>query len=125
VLISVGVSAVLLDGRPVKGTRLWQSAGSPIIQGRSRRQRPSWQQWLPAWMVASAMAAGLLYLFPATSAVSRWALASGILGALLGAVFGVGVTRAMGWRFPLLWGVVVGVLGAAALLVVGTMLLPT
>ena len=38
---------------------------------------------------------------------------------LLGAVIGVQVSRSMGWRFPLLWGAVVGVLGAAVLLVAG------
>jgi predicted MFS family arabinose efflux permease len=109
----------------VKGTKLWQAAGSPIIQGRSRRQRPSWQQWLPAWVAALAFVAGLVYLAPATSSGSPWAVASGVLGALLGAVVGVEVTRAMGWRFPFLWGAVLGVCGAAVLLVAGTMLLPT
>jgi hypothetical protein len=108
----------------VKGTKLWQAAGSPIIQGQSRRQRPSWQQWLPAWAVVSACALGLLYAFPTLAGGSKWALPSALVGALLGALIGVEVSRAMGWRFPLLWGTILGVLGAAVLMALGVTVLP-
>jgi hypothetical protein len=108
----------------VKGTKLWQAAGSPIIQGRSRRQRPSWQQWLPAWIIASAVTVGFLLLVPAASQGSTWSTAGCILGALVGAFAGVEITRAMGWRFPLFWGAVVGLVGAGVLLALTTALLP-
>jgi hypothetical protein len=108
----------------VKGTKLWQAAGSPIIQGQSRRQRPSWQQWLPAWAVVSAVALGVLYAFPALAGGSKWAQPSAIVGGLLGSVIGVEVSRAMGWRFPFLWGTILGLLGAAVLLALGVTVLP-
>jgi len=107
----------------VKGTKLWQAAGSPIIQGRSRRQRPSWQLWLPAWLVSAAFVAGLVILAPAVSGGFPWAAAWGIVGGLFGALAGVEVTRAMGWRFPLLWGAVIGIGGATALLALSAALL--
>jgi tetrahydromethanopterin S-methyltransferase subunit C len=108
----------------VKGTKLWQAAGSPIIQGQSRRQRPSWQQWLPAWAVVSACAVGLLYAYPALAGGAPWPLPSAIVGGLLGAVIGVEVARSMGWRFPLLWGAILGLVGAAALMALAVTVLP-
>jgi hypothetical protein len=108
----------------VKGTKLWQAAGSPIIQGQSRRQRPAWQQWLPAWVVVSACVLGLLYAVPALAGSSPWVLPGALVGGLLGAVIGVGVARSMGWRFSLLWGAILGVVGAAALLALAVAVLP-
>ncbi len=108
----------------MKGTKLWQSAGSPIIQGRSRRQRPSWQQWLPASLVVAALVIGFLFAVPSAGSGSPWAVPSGVVGGLLGAVIGVEMARAMGWRFPVLWGIILGVVGAAALLAVGVTVLP-
>jgi len=105
----------------LKGTKLWQSPGSPIIQGRSRRQRPAWQQWLPAVLVAALVAVALLY-------ASSWPggtplhYAVAIAGVVLGAFLGVRLTRAMGWRFALLWGSVAGVLCAAVLVSVAAAL---
>jgi len=96
-------------GERVKGTKLWQAAGSPIIQGRSRRQRPAWQQWVPAWALAAALVGAILYIAPGVAGGSRWAPLGDVVGALVGAVIGVEVTRAMGWRFPLIWGAIVGI----------------
>lgn len=100
----------------MKGTKLWQAAGSPIIQGRSRRQRPSWQEWLPAWIISISLLVWYVLSHSALSAASWWAMAGGVVGAFLGAVVGVFVARAMGWRFPWIWGAIIGVAGAAALL---------
>jgi hypothetical protein len=61
---------------------------------------------------------------PDLVAGSKWALPSALVGGLLGAVIGVEVSRAMGWRFPLLWGTVLGLVGAAALMALGVTVLP-
>ena len=101
----------------MKGTKLWQAPGSPIIQGRSRRQRPAWQQWLPASIISGLAATALVY-------GSEWPgdtplhYVLGIVGAVLGAYLGVRLSRAMGWRFPLLWGSVAGIMSAAVLVTV-------
>jgi hypothetical protein len=121
---TVGAWAASSRGKRVKGTKLWQAAGSPIIQGRSRRQRPSWQQWLPAWVVSGALVSAFVMLTPAMSSGSRWSVASGVAGALVGSVVGTEVSRAMGWRFPMFWGVVVGTCAAVLMVVVGASLLP-
>jgi hypothetical protein len=64
-------------------------------------------------------------LTPAMSNGSPWSLASGVVGALVGSVVGTEVSRAMGWRFPMLWGVVVGICAAVVLVVVGASFLPS
>ena len=99
----------------MKGTKLWQAAGSPIIQGRSRRQRPFWQQWLPAWIAAVAAVVWWVFFGPSASGGSAPVVAGVVVGAFLGAAAGVAIARVMGWRFPSVWGVIVGTGGAAAL----------
>lgn len=42
----------------MKGTKLWVEAGSPLIQGRSRRERPFWRDWLLACAGAILMGGG-------------------------------------------------------------------
>ena len=80
----------------MKGTRLWQSTGSPLISGRSRWQRPFWQPWLLASLV-SAVAVG------AWLGLEEPQLAFGVLaGVMLAAAFagaaaGVWVSRLAGW----------------------------
>ena len=108
----------------MKGTKLWQAAGSPIIQGRSRRQRPAWQQWAPAWIVSAALVGALLYAAPAFAGGSPYAAASCVIGALVGSVVGVEITRAMGWRFPLLWGAIIGIAGAVMFVALGAIVFP-
>jgi hypothetical protein len=63
-------------------------------------------------------------LTPAMSSGSRWPVASGVVGALVGSVVGTEVARAMGWRFPGVWGVLVGLCAAFGLVVVGASFLP-
>jgi hypothetical protein len=65
-----------------------------------------------------------MFLIPGMSVGSPWRAVGAILGALLGAVIGVEVTRAMGWRFPLVWGVIVGIGGAALLAAMGVTMMP-
>lgn len=65
----------------MKGTKLWQAAGSPIIQGRSRTDRSFLAVWIP-----SAIAA--LCLIVMYEAVIAWpgALSMGWLGGVARAV---------------------------------------
>lgn len=51
-----------------KGTKLWMEPRSPLIQGRSRMQRPLWRDWLATSLGASAIAAPLsVWLFDGLS----------------------------------------------------------
>ncbi len=107
----------------MKGTKLWQAPGSPIIQGRSRNQRPSWQQWLPAALVSAAIVVGYLYVSASQSGGSPWLFVGALVGAFLGALLGVRFTRSMAWRFPAAWGAVAGVAGAAFIVVLSANIL--
>jgi len=102
----------------VKGTRLWQAPGSPIIQGRSRTARPFWEVWLAGavWaqvvVLVSATAWELrspgLGVFAALDRVLLSMLIPSLAGCLLGSALGVLVGRAMGWRRLWLAGALVG-----------------
>lgn len=107
----------------MKGTKLWQAPGSPIIQGRSRTERPFWERWLGGFLGAEALvlvSALLLTLrqpsqdFGATmtSVVVSYLLPS-IPGCLVGAAIGVWLSRTMGWRRHWLVGAIAGALLAA------------
>ncbi len=41
-------------------TKLFQQAGSPLIQGLSRTRRPLWQEWLIAVVVSAPLTTALL-----------------------------------------------------------------
>jgi hypothetical protein len=107
----------------VKGTKLWQAPGSPIIQGRSRTERPFWERWLAAAVgaVALVFAVGLLLalrepgvaLGAALSSVALTYLLPALPGAAVGAALGVWLSRTMGWRRHWLVGSVVGGVCAA------------
>lgn len=62
----------------MKGTKLWTEAGSPLIQGRSRMQRPLSRDWLAtalgAWMIAGPLA---VVLFDGIGSGRGWQLAAG------------------------------------------------
>lgn len=75
----------------MKGTRLWQDTGSPLISGHSRRQRPFWRDWMQATAVGFAAGTAVLVAIAAmrgedllAAATSVWlpALVSAALGAL-------------------------------------------
>jgi len=115
----------------VKGTQLWQEAGSPIIRGRSRRARPFWQPWLAASALAVvALAAALAPRVIGQASQSTAQLAGSALigagaipGALVGAAVGVWIARSAGWRAAWAYGVIGGVVlgGLSAWLLGGTL----
>ncbi len=87
----------------MKGTKLWNQPRSPLIQGRSRRERPFWADWLAAvsvGVVVGVVVGGTL-LAPdgvtfLTAAIS--AAAGAVLGAAVGAAAGVWLASGFGWH---------------------------
>lgn len=114
------------DGGRVKGTRLWQEARSPLISGRSKRERPFWSEFLGGWVVSLLVVDLVTYAMTVSSVPGAKVVAgvrvSGALLALLGttaraalpampgALFGCWVARRMGWSRPWISGAVTGVL---------------
>lgn len=111
-------------------TRLFQQAGSPLIQGHSRLERPFWRDWL----IASTFSSAILYapgpLWASFSDSSPGPAAAFVVGlsatvaywlpaTLAGAGLGVSTARRFGSRRPWLAGtataVVVGPLWLAAI----------
>jgi hypothetical protein len=111
----------------VKGTRLWQAPGSPIIQGRSHTARPFWETWL--WSVLGAAAIvlvagviaqvlhGATLLSTAVSAVATEFMIPGLPGCVAGAALGVLLARGMGWRRSWVAGAATGALLAGLTIV--------
>jgi hypothetical protein len=107
----------------VKGTRLWQAPGSPIIQGRSRTERPFWERWLGgvvgAELIVLVVALLLSLRAPGvsiTSALTTVAVSyvvPALPGCAIGAALGVWVSRTMGWRRHWLVGSITGATLAA------------
>jgi hypothetical protein len=102
----------------VKGTKLWQAPGSPIIQGRSRTARPFWEVWLAGavWAQIAVIAAATAWMLRspevtfgnAISETLRIVLLPSMPGCMLGSALGVLVGRTMGWRRAWLAGAVLG-----------------
>jgi len=109
-----------------RSTKLFQEAGSPLIQGHSKMERSLAGEWAIGF--ALSLLGGLVGLWawtqialgglevPATGDVV--ALVRGTLvlfgpGALAGSVIGAGVGRGFGWRRYWRAGAVGGVLGGA------------
>jgi len=87
----------------VKGTRLWKPAGSPLIQGRSRRERPFAFDWLVGallgFLVGFAGVVGVMVYTGTdleTSLVTVWLPA--LLSAVAVAALGVSAGRRFGWH---------------------------
>lgn len=109
----------------MKGTRLWQAPGSPIIQGRSRTLRAFWQSWLVGALAAGVVVLGVAValqlwrggvpLREAFSGVLGAAGGLGFLGCVVGAAGGAGLARSMGWRRERLAGCIAGALLAGLL----------
>ncbi len=109
-------------------TRLFQAAGSPLIQGHSRYERRFWTQWLLACLVAVPgvyLVHGLMTVlrspqtpFDSFDSIATWLADPAIpLAATLGAsAVAVWLARFMGWPRPWLYGgLIAWAIGAAVL----------
>lgn len=116
----------------MKGTKLWQEAGSPVIQGQSRFRRPFLNVWVHSALLASASLLALLVallVFPGELAVAFTAAIPSALTALVyalpgmatGTLLGTAFGRAIGSRKPWYFGALAGlVLGAISLSVLAS-----
>ncbi len=110
-------------------TKLFQQAGSPLIQGRSRYERSFWRDWALAAVVALVVVVGfqvavsLLYgpgdEFASASAIGEWLVgpAIGVAVMLPASAFAVWLGRWLGWRAAWLGGALLG--AAAGILALG------
>lgn len=107
----------------MRGTRLWQAAGSPIIQGQSRLRRPLWRE-----LVSTVFTAGVMvsvydwivsepYSFAWSEVVDlATAFATGVVYGLIPALVALLVARAFGARQARIVAAAVGGASAIALL---------
>jgi len=93
----------------VKGTKLWQATGSPIIQGRSRLRRPFLNVWAYAFVIAAAVLVAVVTAVAVVPGKTGLSLAESLAvafaflipalpGLLAGSAAGVGVARLLGTR---------------------------
>jgi predicted MFS family arabinose efflux permease len=96
------------------GTRLYQSPRSPLIQGRSKRERPLWESWL-----AGACGGGVIIavtLVVASRSLRVYGTPFGVplgwvaVGTVVGSAIGSLVGRSFGWRWRWVPAVVAGVI---------------
>lgn len=73
----------------MKGTKLWQEAGSPVIQGQSRYRRPFLNVWLRSALLASATLIGVLIALLAVPGEQAVSLALAVSTALTAYVYGL------------------------------------
>jgi hypothetical protein len=105
-------------------TNLYQRPRSPLIQGRTRWERPLWQAWLGGGGVALAL--GCAYLAVGTfnvrgggtPAIVPVAWVSGIVACVVGSGLGSVAARLLGWRWRWLGAALLGVAGFALALMV-------
>jgi apolipoprotein N-acyltransferase len=83
------------------GTRLFQATRSPLIQGRSKTERPMWQAWLAGVFVAGVVLAAAIWARTTSrdaafvfDAAMGWSLG----GVAIGSAMGCGLSRTLGWR---------------------------
>lgn len=98
----------------MKGTQLWQEAGSPIIHGRSRRLRPFWQTWgLSAILSAILLAAAEWWVRGGSAGATTQGVSTGLVlglpGAILGSASATWIARSASWRWPWAYGLLGGV----------------
>lgn len=96
----------------MKGTRLWQGTGSPLIEGRSRQIKPFWQAWLAGALAAIVISLAITWLWFNSMPAVQFALSSA-----LGAVIGVWVARLVGSRRSWVGGLIAALAANAALYV--------
>lgn len=111
----------------MKGTKLWQEAGSPVIQGRSRYKRPFLNVWVQSALLASATLIGVLVAYlvvpgngsltlTAALPLALTAFVYGLPGVAVGSLVGTAFGRAIGSRRAWFIGGLIGlVLGMASL----------
>lgn len=106
-----------------RGTKLWQAAGSPIIQGRSRNERAYWRDVVPAVVLAAALGAvgdavlspPLVFTLGGLSDLTRGVLLAAAVAALP-CLLVVAVGRVMGWpRVSVLAGILGGAIAVGVL----------
>ena len=73
----------------MKGTKLWQEAGSPVIQGQSRYRLPFLNVWLRSALLASATLIGVLIALLAVPGELSVTLALAVPTALTAYVYGL------------------------------------
>jgi hypothetical protein len=105
-------------------TNLYQAPRSPLIQGRTRWERPLWQAWLGGAVVALAVGSAFLVAASASlrgggaaAGVFPAAAVSGIVGVLVGAGLGSLEGRLLGWRWRWVAAALLGLAGLALALV--------
>lgn len=106
------------------GTRLYQSPRSPLIQGRSKAERPLWEAWLGGTVIGLVT----LLLTAGTGPGSRFlalrvplpiwyattpAVVLMIVGCVVGAFAGGAIARAAGLRLRWPWAALAAVAGSA------------
>ena len=104
-------------------TNLYQAPRSPLIQGRTRWERPLWQAWLGGAVVALVVSSALLVAASenlrggGTAGVFPDAAVSGIVGVFVGAGLGSLEGRLLGWRWRWVAAALLGLAGLALALV--------
>jgi hypothetical protein len=98
----------------VKGTKLRQTARSPLISGTSRYHRSFFQDWIRAWGLAFLLGYGVMVVAMYLSGTGfetalRVVWMPALPASALGAVPGTWIARRMGWRSPWILGGVLGV----------------
>ncbi len=104
-----------IKGMSLKGTRLWKPAGSPLIQGRSRRERPFVFDWISGSVVGFLVGCAIVIAVSAargtdvvTALQSTWPPA--VPAAAGGSAMGVSLGRHFGWHPRWIAGATVGAL---------------
>lgn len=108
----------------MKGTKLWQSTGSPLISGRSREHRPFIAFWLGSWGWSEVLLAGAWIALSIVGSGGRpdYTQANGswlqfavvaLPGTAIGSALGVVLARTIGWRRQRVAGIASGLLCGA------------
>lgn len=101
----------------MKGTRLWKPAGSPLIQGRSRRERSFLLDAAIGFVLAVIVAVGVQALASlgdtdSLQTLLGWALVPVAAGSAVGSLVGVLVASGFGWYPRWVSGAIIGALAA-------------
>lgn len=105
----------------MKGTKLWQAPRSPLISGRSRRERSFSRDWTVGSVLAGFIAAGIgvaVLLPKGVNTIDDGLILLGvvIVAAAAGCAPAVWIARQVGWRPPWVAGSIGGALFATGAL---------